>query len=60
MTDQDRDTYVKSALALLGYPSDDALLAAVVPQFALIASIAEDLVEADLPIELELAPVFRP
>ena len=60
MPDPEREAYVRSALALLGYPTDEAFVARILPQFALIASIASNIVDSELPLDLEPAPVFRP
>ncbi len=60
MTDQERDTYVRATLALHGYPADEAFVAPILVQFAAISRIAATFVDADLPLETELAPVFRP
>lgn len=60
MTDQERDNYVRAALALHGYPGDDAFVAPILVHFAAISRIAATFVDADLSLETELAPVFRP
>jgi len=60
MTDDQRLAYVRAALVLQGYELDEARTAAVLVEFARIESIAASIVDCELPLELDPAPVFRP
>jgi hypothetical protein len=60
MTDEQRSAYVRAALSLHGYELDEHRIAAVLGEFARIQAVAATIVEHDLPLDLEPAPVFRP
>jgi hypothetical protein len=60
MNDSERNAYVRAALAMQGYTFDDARIADIIRQFERIESIAAILLAADLPVDAEPAPAFRP
>ena len=59
MTDQQRAEYVRAALALQGYELDAVRIAAVLGEFTRIHAIASAILDRELPLELDQAPVFR-
>ena len=52
--------YVEAALELQGYVLDAAVTAAIARQFERIAAIASTMLDVDLPLDSEPAPLFRP
>lgn len=60
LTDAQVAAYVDAAAAAQGLAFDADERARVIAQFARIASIAAPLLALDLPVEVEIAPVFRP
>jgi len=60
MDDQQRDAFVRAALAAQGYRFDAAQIEEIVRQFARIEAIAAPVITADLPLALESGAVFVP
>lgn len=60
MTELDRIAYVRTALVMQGYQFSEARVMAIAKQFEGIESIAATIVDAELPLELDSASVFRP
>ena len=60
MTDQQRSEYVRAALGLQGFDLDEVRIAAVLDEFTRIHAIASAILDHELPMELDQAPVFRP
>ena len=60
MTEQEIADYVDAAAAMQGLRFDAHERARVIEQFARIAAIAAPVLEVDLPLGVEMAPVFRP
>ena len=60
MNEQEREAYVRAALALQGHAPDAARIAEIVRQFERIEAIAAVMLAVDLPADAEPAPAFRP
>ena len=60
MTEQEIAAYVDAAAATQGLRFDAHERLRVIEQFARIAAIAAPVLEVDLPLGVEMAPVFRP
>ena len=60
MNDEQRNIYVRAALALHGYQLSEAHVDEIARQFARIAAVAEPMLDAELPVDSEPAPIFRP
>jgi hypothetical protein len=60
MSDEERDAYVRAALALLGYRFSEARTVEIVRQFERIDGIAATIVDVELPLDVESMSVFRP
>jgi Protein of unknown function (DUF4089) len=60
MPNSSTDTYVRAALAVHGYVFDEAQIAEIVLQFSRIEAIAQTVLEFQLPLDTQAAPVFRP
>jgi hypothetical protein len=54
------EAYVRAALALQGYTFDDAEIAEIVMQFSRLEAVARTVLDWQLPLASEPAPVFRP
>jgi hypothetical protein len=52
--------YVRAALELQGYDLDEPRLVEVARQFARIDAIAQAMLDVELPLDAEPAPLFRP
>ena len=60
MTEQEIAAYVDAAAATQGLQFDAHERMRVIEQFGRIAVIAAPVLEVDLPLGVEMAPVFRP
>lgn len=60
MTEQEIAAYVDAAAAVQGLHFDAHERARVIEQFTRIAAIAGPVLDVDLPLGVEMAPVFRP
>jgi len=60
MTEQEIAAYVDAAAAAQGLQFDAHERLRVIEQFARIASLAKPVLDVDLPLGVEMAPVFRP
>jgi hypothetical protein len=54
------EAYVRAALALQGYTFGDAEIAEIVMQFSRLEAVARTVLDWQLPLASEPAPVFRP
>jgi Protein of unknown function (DUF4089) len=60
VNEQDRVAYVRAALVMQGYQLSEARATEVAREFERIESIAATIVNAELPLDLDSASVFRP
>ena len=60
VNERDRVAYVRAALVMQGYQFSEARVMEIAKQFERIESIAATIVDAELPLELDSASVFRP
>ena len=60
MNEQDRVAYVRAALVTPGYRFSETRVMEIAREFVRIESIASTIVNAELPLDLDSASVFRP
>ncbi len=60
MNEQDRVAYVRAALVMQGYRFSEARVMEIAREFERIESIAATILNAELPLDLDSASVFRP
>jgi len=60
MTEHEIAAYVDAAAAAQGLQFDAEERARVIEQFARIVTIAAPVLDVDLPLGVDMAPVFRP
>jgi len=60
VNEQDRVAYVHAALVMQGYRFSEARVMEIAREFERIESIAATILNAELPLDLDSASVFRP